>query len=91
MYLRTCLHIISFMELPWWLSGKESSSIARDLGSMNELGSLPEREIATSFNILAWKIQWTEEPGRLYSPWGCKELETTEQMSTRTRTYYMQS
>jgi len=28
--------------------------------------------------FLAWKIPWTEEPGRLYSPWGCKELDTTE-------------
>ena len=26
---------------------------------------------------LAWKIPWTEEPGGLYSPWGCKESETT--------------
>ena len=26
----------------------------------------------------AWKISWTEEPGRLYSPWGHKESNTTE-------------
>ena len=26
---------------------------------------------------LAWKIPWTEEPGRLHSPWGYKELDTT--------------
>ena len=26
-----------------------------------------EEEIATHFSILAWKIQWTEEPGRLLS------------------------
>ena len=25
---------------------------------------------------------WTEEPGRLHSPWGLKELDTTEQLST---------
>ena len=25
-----------------------------------------EEEIATHSNILAWKILWTEEPGRLY-------------------------
>ena len=24
------------------------------------------------------KIPWTEEPGRLYSPWGLKESDTTE-------------
>ena len=28
---------------------------------------LLEREIATHFSILAWKIPWTEETGRLQS------------------------
>ena len=28
-------------------------------------------------SILAWRIPWTEEPGR---PWGRKELDTTEQL-----------
>ena len=32
--------------------------------------------------ILAWRIPWTEEPGG-HSPWGCRELDTTEQL-TRT-------
>ena len=26
---------------------------------------LPEKEMATHSSILAWKIPWTEEPGRL--------------------------
>ena len=26
-----------------------------------------EKEMATYFNILAWEISWTEEPGRLQS------------------------
>ena len=26
-----------------------------------------EKEMATHFSILAWKILWTEEPGRLQS------------------------
>ena len=34
--------------------------------------------MATHSCILAWKTPWTEEPGRLYSPWGCKESDTTE-------------
>ena len=38
--------------------------------------------MATHSRILAWKIPWTEEPGG-HSPWGCKELDTTEQLSTR--------
>ena len=36
-----------------------------------------EKEMATQSSTLAWKIPWTEEPGR---PWGCKELDTTEQL-----------
>ena len=31
-----------------------------------------EEEMAPHSSILAWKIPWTEEPGVLYSPWGCK-------------------
>ena len=29
-----------------------------------------EKEMATLSSILAWRIPWTEEHGRLYSPWG---------------------
>ena len=32
-----------------------------------------EKEMATHSNILAWRIPWTEEPRRLYSPWGHKD------------------
>ena len=31
-----------------------------------------EKEMTIHFSILVWKIPWAEEPGRLYSPWGCK-------------------
>ena len=37
-----------------------------------------EKEMATHFSILAWRIPWTEEPGGLYSPRGRKEPDTTE-------------
>ena len=30
-----------------------------------------EEEMATHFRVLAWKIPWAEEPGRL-QPWGRK-------------------
>ena len=36
-----------------------------------------EKEMATHSSILAWKIPWTEEPGR---PWGCKESDMTQQL-----------
>ena len=33
--------------------------------------------MAPDSSTLAWKIPWTEEPGRLV-PGGCEELDTTE-------------
>ena len=36
-----------------------------------------EEGMATHSSILAWRIPWTEEPGRLQST-GSKELDTTE-------------
>ena len=32
-----------------------------------------EKGMATHCSILAWRIPWTEEAGRLYSSWGHKE------------------
>ena len=36
-----------------------------------------EKGKATHSSILDWRIPWTEEPGRLYNPWGHKESDTT--------------
>ena len=41
---------------------------------------LVEKEMATHSSVLAWKIPWMEEPGRLYSPWGHEESDMTEQL-----------
>ena len=38
--------------------------------------------MATHSSILAWKFPWTEEPVGC-SPWGCKELDTTEHEHTK--------
>ena len=61
----------------------ESSCNAADTGD----GSLgqedpPEKEMATHSSILAWRIPWTEEPGRLQSV-GSQESDTTERLSTK--------
>ena len=40
---------------------------AGDAGSVPELGRSPKEEMATHSNILAWRIPWTEEAGRLQS------------------------
>ena len=36
--------------------------------------------MATHSSILAWRIPWTEEPVG-YSPWGCKESDTTKRLT----------
>ena len=41
-----------------------------------------EEDMATHSSILSWKIPRTEEPGGLYSPWGCQESDTTEHTHT---------
>ena len=65
-----------------WLSGKEPACQGRRcrrLGFNPWVRKIPpEEEMATHSSILAWRISWTEEPGGLHSPWGCKELDTTE-------------
>ena len=37
-----------------------------------------DEEKATHSSILAWKTSWTQEPSKLYSPWGFKKLDVTE-------------
>ena len=39
-----------------------------------------EKGMATHSNILAWRIPWTEEPGRLQSI-GLQESDMTEQLT----------
>ena len=47
--------------------GKASSCNAGDPGLILGSGRPPEKEMATHFSNLAWKIPWTKEPGRLQS------------------------
>ena len=48
-------------------------------GDIRDTGLIPglEEGIATHSSTLAWRVQWTEEPGGLQSI-GHKELDTTE-------------
>ena len=54
--------------LPWWLSGKRTHLPMQET-QVQFLGREDpwEKEMATHSNILAWRIPWTEEPGRLQS------------------------
>ena len=60
-----------------------SAGDARDRGSIPGLGRSLKEEMANYSSILAWEIYGQGSlPG--YSPWGCKELNTTEQLSIHT-------
>ena len=39
-----------------------------------------EKEMATHSSTIAWKIPWTWKRLVGFSPWGCKELDMTEQL-----------
>ena len=49
---------------PGGADGKESTCNAGDPGLIPQWGGSLEKEMATHSSILAWKIPWTEEPGR---------------------------
>ena len=52
---------------PWWLSSGRSACSAGDEGSIPDREDPLEKEMATHFSVLAWKIPWPEEPGGLQS------------------------
>ena len=54
-------------DFPGGSDGKESAYKAGDPGSILGWEGPLEMEMATHSSILAWKIPWTEEPGRLQS------------------------
>ena len=57
--------------------GKESASNARDLGYIPGSGRSPGEVNGYPQKILAWRIPWMQETGRLH-PWGHKESDMTE-------------
>ena len=63
-------NFILFDGFPGTSAGREVSCNAGDSGSILGWKDPPEKRTATHCSILAWRI--------LYSPWGCKELDTTE-------------
>ena len=76
-----------FMNVGYSFRASVITQLIRNLPAMQEtwvwfLGredSL-EKEMATHFSILDWRIPWTEEPGRLQSI-GLQESETTTTMN----------
>ena len=58
---------------------KNSLANAEDASSIPGWEDLLEKEMAIHSSILAWRIPWTEELGRLQST-GRKEWDTTERL-----------
>ena len=56
---------ITLPDFPGGSDGKASVYNVGDLGSIPGLGSSLEKEMATYFSFLAWKIPWTEEPDNI--------------------------
>ena len=56
------------------LGGKESACSVGGLGSSLGWEDPLQKRMATHSIIRAWRIPWT-------IPWGCKELDTTDQLS----------
>ena len=70
----------TFKDFPGGSDGKVSAYVAGDPGSIRGLGRAPRKGNGNHSTTLAWKIPWTDEPGRLHSPWGRKESDTTERL-----------
>ena len=58
---------VFLVDFPGGLDGKASAYYVGDLVQSLGQEDLLEKEMATHSSILAWKIPWTEEPGRLLS------------------------
>ena len=58
-------HLVVLVLAPRWLSGQESTCHTGDMGSISGLGGSPGEEMATHSSLLAGRIPWREEPGRL--------------------------
>ena len=62
-----CAYVYAFVGFLSGSDGKESACKAGDLGSIPGSEDPLEKGIATLSSILAWRIPWTEKPGRLQS------------------------
>ena len=65
---RTLGHTVPIRsDSPGGSDSKVSACDIRDQGSIPGSGRSLDKEMATHSSILAWRIPWTEEPGRLQS------------------------
>ena len=71
-------------KLPWLLNDKKKKCDCQvgDVGSIPGSGRSPGEGMATHSSILACKIPWTEEPGRLQSM-GSQKSQTQLSKATK--------
>ena len=66
-FWKSVITIIFKYSFPGGSEGKESACGVGDSGLILGLGRSLEKGMATHSSILAWRIPWAEEPGRLHS------------------------
>ena len=71
-----------FLGFPGGSEGKVSTYNAGDLGSILELGRSPAGGHGNTLQYLCLKNPNGQRSLVGYSPWGCKELDMIEQLST---------
>ena len=70
-------------EIHWGFpSGKKSPTNAGDLGSIPELGRSPGGRHGNSLQYFCLENPHEQRGLAGYSPWGCKELDSTERLGT---------
>ena len=75
------------MELPRWLSGKESACQCRRCGFNPWVGMIPGGGNGNPLQYSCLENHHGQRSLVGYSPWSCKELDMTEWLSTHTHTY----
>ena len=71
-------YIVCFGGLSWWLSGKESACNEVDAGDMGSIPGLGISPGGGPGNPLQYSYLENPRDRGAYSPWGCKELDTTD-------------
>ena len=68
----------SILGLPWWLSGKEYTCNAGDLGSIPGVKRSPAGDHGNSLQYSCLENSHRQRSLADYSPWGRKEVDTAE-------------
>ena len=81
--LKNITYIYKNMGFPSGSDGKESTCNVEDLGSIPGLGRSPGGGHGNPFQYFCLGNPHGQRSLTGYNPWGCKELDTTEQLSTK--------